>query len=325
MQIVLQQDCAEADEFLEILSPTGNIFGGAEAIGSQEHLGDAGVFRGHSDDGFSLVPTATRAGDAFARFSRIRCDDNDSQIREEISILRRFFNLADANGLVLPEDSQTLRRTIYKLSSNSYIESLDEGKEAWPPVEIWSLLAIAQHYGIPTRLLDWTRRAHVAAYFAASSATKRYHEGKNPERFAEKRLSVWAFAFDRFASYCDPEISAMFSEKTPPSLPVVKITAPRAGNQNLHAQSGLFSLQLEEFKGKIVEVVRRQSLETFVESFLKDHKMNNVATLFHRITLPWCRASHLLWLLQQWGIGRAVIYPGYGGVVGALEEESTNW
>jgi hypothetical protein len=60
----------------------------------------------------------------------------------------------------------------------------------WPegyPQTNWEQLFAMQHYGVPTRLLDWTENAITAAYFAADHDPRRCE----CEREAECRPTVW--------------------------------------------------------------------------------------------------------------------------------------
>jgi len=52
----------------------------------------------------------------------------------------------------------------FKRSAHQYLSHLPKDDD------LVSWLAIMQHYGAPTRLLDWTKSPYVAAYFAAEEA-----------------------------------------------------------------------------------------------------------------------------------------------------------
>lgn len=53
------------------------------------------------------------------------------------------------------------------------VTCFDEGSvsvDGLPPSAGRPMLALAQHFGLSTTMLDWTRRGWVAAYFAAADA-----------------------------------------------------------------------------------------------------------------------------------------------------------
>jgi hypothetical protein len=100
--------------------------------------------------------------------------------------------------------------------NNVFWQQIEKG-EPWPPDELISLMALAQHYGVPTRLLDWTRNPFIAAYFAAIGA----HES------AEK-ICVWAL------SGVYEEIQNILVGL--PARKLFVVSAPASDNPNLQAQ-----------------------------------------------------------------------------------------
>jgi hypothetical protein len=89
-----------------------------------------------------------------------------------------------------------------------------------PPENEWEWLALAQHHGLPTRLLDWTHNPLVALYFSVES-----HDNKDGILFALRSIG---------------RVPSKTLGESPFSIKKARKYYPRIVSPRIRAQEGLF-------------------------------------------------------------------------------------
>ena len=292
------REATSAHAFLSLLSPLSFIFGGFPSDPQW-------IFRGVSDSTLNLLPNAFRAdGDLrVRRLPRLGELTVGYQVCAELLDLNRFFTFADEQGLPLPEDSYGHRKLLdeYVQASASFrtkgLSSETAVLAEWPPDGLLSALALAQHYGLPTRLLDWSWNAFVAAYFAASESVANARLGSP----VASKICVWALnkralTHTRFQTPSD-------------KVELRLVTAPAAAIDNLRAQRGVFTAARRRWIPLDAGFVATDFEQELEEVFPKGHRY------LWRVELASEHALEVLRLLDHLGVHAAAIYPGYRGAV----------
>jgi hypothetical protein len=247
----------------------------------KSHLGDVQIwYRGHSNAAFDLKPSSGRK----YQYADRCYGGFDRNVEQRL--LDRF------------------RRRAYAMTDRVLNE--------------WEIMFIARHYGLPTRILDWTSSPLVALYFAVS------------EQFAEP-ATLWAFArvtdhstdlpmallvksddpaMGPFGYYSTPETEADNNVETQDA---VKLIHPLYNSPRITAQNGVF---------------------TFHSNPQKDlAQYANIA--FHRkrldlqVLLRWDIEQSIkpgfIRSLEELGVNARTVYPDLDGLAKSLWQSQVLW
>ncbi len=251
-------------------------------------------------------------------------DAGDRQLQElrEFRLVLQFMEDVQALGLPIPEDavdSLLFRagRTITWTDDPYRFQTwrLAAGYETfdlypWPPSPLWRVIALAQHYGLPTRLLDWSRNPLRAVYAAASSAARKVRdqstEAERDENVSTDQvdyLEVWAL--DRTWLKGDRKDANGFAARL--------VEPPATDNPYQAAQTGVFTVVRYEKGEEEVDEARDESppaLDRLVDSIAPGDSKNLPLRVYR---LPQSDAPELLRRLSERFITASSAEPDYRG------------
>ncbi|OQW58832.1 MAG: hypothetical protein BVN28_11230 [Nitrospira sp. ST-bin4] len=110
------------------------------------------------------------------------------------------------------------------------------------PRDAWDLLALAQHHGLPTRLLDWTYSALAALWFCVRKSPQKDENGD----FANG--VVWIL------KTLPEDFIGSTSNETPYKQNKTRIFRPRTITRRILAQDGVFTCHKRMDDGKFVKL-----------------------------------------------------------------------
>lgn len=283
------------------------------------------IFRGQSDTAWELIPSAWRAPntEVLLHLDRIRNQIERNfgeriresvkrfpphdganidylakaciQARAELSVLMDFMELANAHGHRVPDIDQYIRLDGYSRMEETL------GRFDFLP-EPNAATALAQHHGVPTRLLDWTRNPLYAAYFAANDVDASDLDGA---------MAVWAVKPDAITELSRAEhYQSEFTR-------FLQKTVPYSDNPYLLSQEGVFLYPVYGCK----YLAKRGKFPDLLSFVLQMHEAAP-APIIRKLVLPNSEVGELIRLLWLRGVSRAHLMPTLDNVMHAL---SSRW
>jgi hypothetical protein len=176
--------------------------------------------------------------------------------------------------------------------------------EVGPSQSVWYWLAVGQHHGLPTRLLDWTYSPYVALHFATTDLSQMDEDGL-----------IWCVDVDETKAFLPRELSRILDAEGAHVFTAEFLERATATLEDLDSLPGEFVVFMEppSLDARIVNQFALFSLMSSPTAMMDDWLLEN-STTFRRIVIPASLKWEVRDKLDKANITERVLFPGLDGL-----------